>query len=223
MNIKIELLQLKDKLDMMSQEYRDAHIELTDVYLEEYTALKYKQELEFKQFKDQYKSEIKDLIQEISENGISKRNIEFHRANYEKESNSGDFTNPNRKEHSNEEKAEIIYENMINKVTNSNSNNKYNYIFAYEEAKDTIIKYYQRYFKIKNEIDEFKQKQSIEIKILTEEIKNEGILLYMIRDVYKNVRVNKSSYDTSPGELEYTEELYHRNKDKLLEIMKELN
>jgi hypothetical protein len=219
MKTKIELLQLKDKLDMMSQEYRDAHIELTDVYLEEYTILKYKQELELKEFKNQYKSEIADLIQEIRENGISKQNIETRRVEYEKDYNSGDFTFPNRKEPSDIEKAEIIYDSLIKKVTDSKSNNKYNFIYAYENAKDTIIKYYQRYFEIKNEIDRFKQKQSVESKNLTSEIKDNGIPIYIIVNTYRKVRVNKSSYDISPRELEYVEELYNRNKDKLLEIM----
>lgn len=179
MKTKIGLLQLKDKLDMMSQEYRDAHIELTDLYLEEYTALKYKQELEFKQFKDQYKSEIKDLIQEIRENGISKRNIEDHRVIYEKNETTADNLNYVKLETNPTILAENIFCELLQNVKQNNSKSRFAYECRYIDAKDVIIKYYQRYFEIKNEIDEFKQKQSIEIKILTEEIKNEGIPLYI--------------------------------------------
>jgi len=198
-------------------------LNLTQKLTKEYCLFRYKQEQDFKAFRAKFDIEMKELIQDIAENGISKRNIDNHRTAFEKLLTTSDYIDPNESEKTPEDKAEIIFHMMLNSISESKSNNMFAYKDRYITASDLIQKYFTRYFEIKNTINEFKVKQRIELSKLSNYIKDEGIPLFIVKYVYKRMKTDLSVIDISPTELSYSENLYNSLKDELLEGVKNVH
>jgi len=202
---------------MLEENY---NLNITQKLTKEYCLFRYKQEKEFKSFKNTFDLEMKDLIQDIIEHGISKRNIDNHRTAFEKLLTTSDYNSPDNIEKLPSEKAEIIFHMMLQSITDSKSNNMFAYKDRYIIACDLIQKYFTRYFEIKNTLSNFKSKQSEALSKLSNNIKEEGIPLFIVKYVYKRMKTDLSVINISPTEFSYSEDLYNSLKDELLNGVK---
>lgn len=194
----------------------EAHFNLTLELSKEYCLLKYKQEQEYKEIKSSFDIELCDLKQDIIEEGISKRNIDNHRSAYEKLINTSDYEFPNADVPTPAKQAEIIYQLLLDTLDNNSSNSKLAFKSRYVDAEQIIIKYFTRYFEIKNELAAFKQKQKLISDELVLRIKEEGIPLFIVKYVYKRMKTDLSIINVSQIEFGYSEDLYNLLKDELL-------
>ena len=100
-------------------------------------------------------------------------------------------------------------------------------MFAYKEqyikAYDYIIAYYKKYFEIKNAINNFKEEHSIELNKVIIEIQQEGIPVYIVKQMYKRLKTDLSVIKYSPGELQHCRDVYDSLKDVLIEQIKEID
>ena len=101
-------------------------------------------------------------------------------------------------------------------MNNNSINNEY-YKDIYLSAKEHIIKYYVRYFEIKQEKLQLKDKHSRELRELTTEIREDGVAFYMIPAMYKDLRHSFKTKQTSPTEFAYYEQLLSEVKDDILQ------
>lgn len=131
--------------------------EITKELTTQYCQLRHKHEKDLKAYKDSFKKEIADYIQNIIESGISKRNIEYHRSAFEKLVNICDYSSPTQKVKTPEDIAEYIFSMLIQTISENKSNTMFAYKEQYMEAYDSIISYYKKYFEIKFAINEFKK------------------------------------------------------------------
>ena len=195
-----------------TQEEADA---LIKHYSKLYCNLKFSQEVEIYNRNIIFKQAMDDLTQNIREEGASKQFLEYHRSQYEKSLKLNEI-NVNIKDNSIEYVSEYIFNNIINSMDNNSINNIY-YKAIYLAAKESIIKYFNEYFEIKQEKQLLKDKHSRELKELTTEIREDGVAFYMIPAMYKDLRHSFKTKKTSPTEFAYYEELLNEIKDEILE------
>jgi predicted AAA+ superfamily ATPase len=191
--------------------------DITKKLTKEYCVLRYKQEQAFKEFKSLLDDEIKSRIQDIIEEGISKRNIENHRTAFEKLIGTSDYFDPSARIKTPAEKAEIIFAMMLDTIEKNRSNNSFAYKERYIGASDVIQRYFIRYFENKLKIDQFKAEQTAELNVIVEEMKGEGIPLFIVKYVYKRLKADADLKAISPSELGYSETLYNDLKQSLFE------
>lgn len=192
----------------------------TQILSKSYCLLKYKQDQEFKLLKDKLNIELEQLRQDIIEEGISKRNVDNHRSAFEKLINTSDFENPNSKKLTNVEQAEFIFQMMLDTINNSTSNNLFSYRERYIRANETIIKYFTRYFDIKDELNALKQKHKLVTDKLVFRIKEEDVPLFIVKYVYKRLKLDLGVNKISKDELSYSEKLYESLREDLFEEIK---
>ena len=192
----------------------------TQILSKSYCLLKYKQDQEFKLLKDKLNIELEQLRQDIIEEGISKRNVDNHRSAFEKLINTSDFENPNSKKLTNVEQAEFIFQMMLDTINNSTSNNLFSYRERYIRANETIIKYFTRYFDIKDELNALKQKHKLVTDKLVSRIKEEDVPLFIVKYVYSRLKLDLGVNKISKDELSYSEKLYESLREDLFEEIK---
>ena len=201
----------------------DEVVDITKELSTKYCLLKYKQELELKRYKESFNLQIDDYIREIRENGISIKNIDNHRCAYEKLIKTSDYTNPNDKIKTEQEIAEFVYSMLIRTLDENKSNNMFAYKEQYIKSYDYIISYYKKYFEIKNAINNFKEEHNIELNKVKIEIQQEGIPVYIVKQMYKRLKTDLSVIRHSPDELQHCRDVYDSLKDVLIEQIKEID
>lgn len=105
---------------------------------------------------------------------------------------------------------------MLDTISTNRSNNSFAYKERYINACDIIQKYFVRYFEVKAILSEFKAKQSKELSVLADEMKGEGVPLFISKYVYKRLKADMDLKSISPSELGYSENLYNDLKDTLM-------
>ena len=190
-------------------------------YTKMYCKLKYSQEIEAFNYKENFKIEEDNFKQDLKEAGVSKQFIELHRSTYEKHLKMNEISiNKNK---TIEEISEFLFNNIIDTLNKNSSHNNDYYKEQYLNAKDIIIKYYIRYFEIKNEKQKFKNKQSKILSDLVNFIKDEGISFYIIAALYKSIRHNLKLKQFSSNEFAYYEDMYDLIKDEILLELEEIS
>ena len=189
---------------------------LVKYYAKLYSNLKFSQEVEIYNQNIVYKNDMDDLTQSIREEGASKQFLEYSRGQYEKSLKLNEI-GVNIEDNSIEYISEFIYGQIIDSFSINKSHNSDFYKDIYLSAKESIIKYYNRYFEIKQEKQLLKDKHSRELKELTTEIREDGVAFYMIPAMYKDLRHSFKTKQTSPTEFAYYEELLNEIKDEILE------
>ena len=94
-------------------------LDITKQLTTQYCVLRYKQEKALKAFKASLDLEIKDLIQSIHEEGISQRNLDNHRTAFDKLIGTHDYSYSGERVKTPAEKAEIIFDMMLDVRRNS--------------------------------------------------------------------------------------------------------
>ena len=189
-----------------------------------YCLLRYKQEQELRHYKESFDYEIKDYIQEISENGISKKNIDYHRCAYEKLASTCDYSNPNLPVKTPQEVAEFVFSTLIRTVEENRSNNMFAYKEQYIRAYDYIIAYYKKYFEIKDAIAEFKEIQSKELSKVVQEIKEEGTPIYIAKYIYNRFKSEvKALKHGNSEELQICNTVYEQMRDDLFKLKEQID
>lgn len=187
---------------------------LVKQYAKLYSNLKFSQEVETSNMNVVFKSEMDELTQDVREEGVSKQFLEYNRCNYEKSLKLNEIE-VNIKDNSIETVSEFIFNSIINSMDN-NSNSADFYRDLYLSAKDSIIKYYTRYFEIKQEKQKLKDKHAAHLGKLVTDIKEDGLAFYMIPAFYKELRHKFKTKQTSPSEFFYYEEILNEIKDEIL-------
>ena len=187
-------------------------------WAEQYSNLKFSQEIQLINVKDQFKNEFEYLKQELKEVFVSKQLIEYHRSQYDKKLKiNSNLIKEIAK--SDEDLPELLFNNIMMEFEgNVNSNNQY-YKDIYLSAKEQILKYYTKFFEMRSAINKLKQTQKIELNRLTQEIKEDGIEFYMITSLYSAIRANLRAKDKSPKEYDYYMKIYNSINDKILNNM----
>lgn len=191
-------------------------LDITKQLTTQYCVLRYKQEKALKTFKAMLDLEIKDLIQNIIEEGISHRNVENHRTAFEKLIGTSDYFNPGARIKTPSEKAELIFDMMLDTIEKNRANNSFAYKERYIKASELIQRYFARYFEVQDIIAAFKSKQSEELSAITEEMKGEGVPLFIVKYVYKRLKADADLKAISPSELDYSDKLYQDLKETLM-------
>ena len=212
MNTNENIKNLEDNYHIRT--YEESINQAGDLSLE-YCFLRYKQDYELKKYRASFDRDIEDCIQEIRENGISKRNIDNHRTVFEKMANTSDWVVTKETEKSPQEIAEFIYSTLIHTVESNNSKSMFAYKEQYMRAYNFIIEYYRKYFEIKNAIRDFKEKHSKELNLLVQEIKESGTPIYIAKYIYNKFKLEAKILNHSPKELNACNEIYENVKDKL--------
>lgn len=193
-----------------------SRLDITKQLTTRYCVLRYKQEKSLKAFKASLDLEIKDLIQNILEEGISQRNLDNHRTAFDKLIDTADYTFPDERVKTPSEKAEIIFGMMMDTLDKNRARNSFACKERYIKATELIQRYFTRYFEIKNLIADFKSKQSEELIVITDEIRGYGIPLHIVKYVYKRLKADADLKAISPSELEYSDNLYQDLKENLM-------
>ena len=189
-----------------------------------YCLLRYKQEQELRHYKESFDYEIKDYIQEIFENGISKKNIDYHRHAYEKLANTCDYSNPNLPVKTPQEIAEFVFSTLIRTVEENKSNTMFAYKEQYFKAYDYIISYYKKYFEIKDAIAEFKEIQSKELSKVVQEIKEEGTPIYIVKYIYNRFKTDvKALKQGNSEELQMCNTVYEQMRADLFKFKEQID
>ena len=193
-----------------------SRIDIVKQFTTQYCVLRYKQEKALKAFKASLDLEVKDLIQNILEEGISQRNLDNHRTAFDKLIGTHDYYFPDAHVKTPSEKAEIIFGMVLDTISNNRSNSSFACKERYIKATVLIQRYFTRYFEIKNLIADFKSKQSEELSAITEEMKGEGVPLFIVKYVYKRLKADADLKAISPSELDYSDKLYQDLKETLM-------
>ena len=187
-------------------------------WAEQYSNLKFSQEIELINLKTQFKQDFEYLKQDLKEAYVSKQLIEYYRSQYDKKLK----INSNLMKEiakSDDDLPELLFNNIMMEFNgNINTNNQY-YKDLYLNAKEQILKYYTKFFEMRSAINKLKQTQKIELNKLTQEIKEDGIAFYMIASLYSAIRANLRAKDKSPKEYDYYMKIYHSMNDKILNNM----
>ena len=169
------------------QSYED-HFIYSVKACKQFSILKLNQEKHLKDFKTPYDNELNDLAQDVLEEGISRRNLPNHRVLYEKRISSEDYTNPSDKALTPTEMAEEVYQLIINDFGLSRNSNAFK--GRYIHARDQIVKFYTRYFEIKELIKTRKEEQRLELAILRSELLDNGVPLELLNYTYKRIKTD---------------------------------
>lgn len=191
-------------------------LDITKQLTTRYCVLRYKQEKALKAFKTTLDLEIKDLIHNIHLEGISQRNLDNHRTAFDKLIDTSDYTRPDDRVKTPAEKAELIFDMMMATLDKNRASNAFSPKERYIKATELIQQYFARYFEIKNIIADYKSKQSEELSLITDEIRDEGIPLHIVKYVYKRLKADIEVKAISPAELEYSDNLYQDLKENLM-------
>ncbi len=193
-----------------------SRLDTTKQLTTQYCVLRYKQEKSLKAFKASLDLEVKDLIQSILEEGISQRNLDNHRTAFDKLIDTHDYYFPDERGKTPSGKAEIIFGMMLDTISNNRSNSSFACKERYIKSSELIQRYFARYFEIKNLIADYKSKQSEELSVITDEIRDEGIPLHIVKYVYKRLKADIEVKAISLLELEYSDNLYQDLKENLM-------
>ena len=187
-------------------------------WAEQYSNLKFSQEIELINLKTQFKQDFEYLKQDLKEAYVSKQLIEHHRSQYDKKLKiNSNFMKEIAK--SDDDLPELLFNNIMMEFNgNINTNNQY-YKDLYLNAKEQILKYYTKFFEMRSAINKLKQTQKIELNKLTQEIKDDGVAFYMITSLYSAIRANLRAKDKSPKEYDYYMKIYNSMNDKILNNM----
>lgn len=190
-------------------------------WCEQYCNLKYTHEIQALNLKQSFKYEQDELIQELKEAYISKQLLEYYRSQYDKKLKLNGIE-PYQTSQSVEELPEILFDSIIAGFNENNSNSKQFYIDTYLEAKEIILEYYRSYFSLKAAIQKLKETQTIELNILVDDIKYDGIPFYMVTSMYSSIKNNLRTKDKSPNEYDFFNNVYNSVKDKILNNMEDI-
>lgn len=193
-----------------------SRLDITKQLTTQYCVLRYKQEKAFKAFKSVLDLEIKDLIHNIHLEGISQRNLDNHRTAFDKLIGTSDYTHPDDRVKTPSEKAQIIFDMMLDTLDKNRASNSFSCKERYIKATELIQRYFARYFEIKNIIADYKSKQSEELSVITDEICGDGIPLHIVKYVYKRLKADIEVKAISLLELEYSDNLYQDLKENLM-------
>lgn len=80
-----------------------------------------------------------------------------------------------------------------------------------------------KYFEIKNAINNFKEEHNIELNKVIIEIQQEGIPVYIVKQMCKRLKTDLSVIRHSPDELQHCIDVYDSLKDVLIEQIKEID
>lgn len=187
----------------------NAHFQYSINSAKQYCIFRFKQEQEFASIKQPLDQELDALLQDILEEGISKRNVNNHRVIYEKTIQAQDFTNPN-EIITIEQKAENIFRLMLNDFDEHNN-------FAivsksrYIAAEQLLLNYFKRYFEIQDFLDVVKLKHRNALNELTDDITSnavpKSVLVYSYKRLKADLEVVKNEGDTLEA-LNYYDNLY---------------
>lgn len=188
---------------------------------EQYGDLKFLHEIQTTNLNESFKLEICELQQELKEEFVSKRLLEYIRRDYDKKLKLNGIE-PHEVAKSDKELPEILFVSIMRSITVNGSNSSQFYKDTYLDAKELIIKYYTRYFEMKSLTKQLKEEQSKELSELVQEIKYDGIAFYMVVDIYSKVRSNLRTKDKSPKEYECFTQIHNKINDKMLDNMERI-
>lgn len=192
-------------------------VNLTKDLATEYCTIRYKHEVELSNFKNSFKEEMKNYVDDLHEEGISRQKLDAHRVIYERSLITNEYNNPNEKRKTPTEIAEISYNSILNSLDTSNSNASYYHKQKYIEQKQDVLRYYIRYLEIQEATRNLKETQATKLAEITEEIRVSGIPLYIIKYIYKCLKNDFINKKKSPSEFNHCKMMYDLIRDELIE------
>lgn len=197
-----------------------SQLDLMSVSAKRYCILRHKQEKDFKSFKEPLDNELADLMQDLLEECISKRNITNNRVIVEKSIQSSDFITTD-KELSNAEMVDAIYSGILNNFNNNIrvSSAKHLYI----DGEEVIKKYLLRYYEIKDNVDVFKQAQREALNHLTAIIVEQGVAKNILVYSFKRLKADlyaRNSEGANDIAIDVYDDIYNKVKDELIGVCK---
>lgn len=197
--------------------------ERTNNLIYEYCLLRYRQELDLKQFKSDYKESFNDIIKEFGIKSISKQSIEYHRVSYEKLVNTRFSYENTDLFQDNSEIAETIYNMLILFKSQKDSNCVDYYLQNYIDSKELIIEYYTRYFKYINELKTFKEMQFQELRLISKKLIDDLTPIHIAKNIYKRLKVDLHILKFDSTELDFVRNTYDNLKERLLDGISKIN
>ena len=196
------------------------HFKMSAEASKKYCLTKYVLDNKQAQVRKTLQTELKDLAQHYLDWGISQRNIDNNRVIYEKMIDAEDFKSPSDKQPSNQEKAEEIYQLIINGFDNKNSRNIRAFTDNYIVVKEHIIAYYVRFFEIKEQIKALKNECNEKINEIVQDAVLDGIpkaiLTYTYTRLKEDLKVIKEECNLE-GAVDYYDNLYREIRNELME------
>ena len=187
----------------------------------EYCLLRYRQELELKQFKENSKN-VLDEVFSLIDNNISKKNIDFHRCVYEKMINTR-FSLDNTVDINSSQIAILIFDMTIDTIKRNSSNTMLTYLNRYLMSKNNIIKYYKEYFEFKLQLKKFKEAQFQELRIISKQLIEDESPIYIVKNIYKRLKSDLHILHYDSSELQYCRDEYDLLKDELINQIQQIN
>lgn len=197
--------------------------ERTNNLIYEYCLLRYRQELDLKQFKSDYKESFNNIIKDFSINSISKQSVEYHRVSYEKLINTRFSYENTDSVQDNIEIAETIYNMLILFKSQKDGNCVDYYLQNYIDSKDLIIKYYIMYFKYIDELKLFKEKQFQELRLISKQLIDDLTPIYIAKNIYKRLKADLHILKFDSTELDFVRNTYDNLKERLLNGISKIN
>lgn len=184
-----------------------------------YCVLKYTQEMELNRFKNTLEYDLKQLMQDLTEEGLSSRKINGSRVMYEKSLETG-YTNPNDKKPSNSDKARRIIQFINDEFGIGNASDHFR--LKYYHADELLMSYYTKYYDVQDELSKFKHNQRIRLNELRNEIMDNGIPIHVLNYTYKRLKADlgiiKQGFAAS--ELDHADLVYNTIKDDLIQELR---
>ena len=187
----------------------------------EYCLLRYKQELELKQFKESLKLELTEKFNKTED--ISRQKIEFVRAAYEKLINTRFSIDNIDSVKNTEEMAMYIYKHLVEYFSKNTNVNKDYYSYFYKNNKLEIINYYKTYFDNIIKIKEFKEAQFQELRIISKQLIEDKSPIYLVENIYKRLKSDLHILKHNATELQYCRDEYDYLKDELINQIQQIN
>lgn len=187
----------------------------------EYCLLRYKQELELKQFKQSLKLELTEKFNKTE--NISRQKIEFIRTAYEKLINTRFSVDNIDSVKNTDETAMYIYKHLLEYIDKNTNINKYYYLDFYKNNKIEIINYYKTYFDNIIKIKEFKEVQFQELRIISKQLIEDKSPIYLVENIYKRLKSDLHILRHDSSELQYCRDEYDYLKDELIHQIQQIN
>lgn len=181
-----------------------------------YCIFKFKQETQFNKYRKPLDLELKQLMQDLMEEGLSSRKVNSCRVMFEKSLDAVDVYNPSDKPISNKDRAQGIFEFIVQDFGKGNASSTFK--SRYYEAEDKIISYYTRYYDIQDEIKHVKDRLRIRLNELKNEILNEGVPYELLQYVYKRLKTDiEGLKKVGKEEFDHFDSIYKAIKDDMIE------
>lgn len=193
----------------------ESHIQYILINAKKYCVLKTRQEQQFKKYRESFDNKLKDSLQELCEDGLSKRKINACRVMFEKSKEAVDVINPNSRSLTPKEKAERIFYFINEDFGEGNASTHFK--FKYHKSEKKILDFYTLYYETQEHLEEVKNKMRMKLNCLKHELVDNGVPPILLQYVYKRLKTDLEGLNkTIKEEVDLFDNIYTQIREEMI-------